>query len=176
MKIANDIRWLASGPRCNIFELELPEVQPGSSIMPAKVNPVICESTMMACAHVIGNDTCVMVSAQHGNFELNTMLPVIAHNLIESIDLLGAVSLNFAKKCVEGISANEERCLDFAEKSLATCTSLAPKIGYDKAAAVAKTAYKENKTVRQAAREMKVLDEAELTRVLDLASMTKPGL
>jgi len=176
MKIANDIRWLASGPRCNIFELELPEVQPGSSIMPAKVNPVICESMMMVCAHVMGNDTCITVSGQHGNFELNTMLPVIAHNLLESIELLAGASRNFAANCVEGITANVERCLELAEKSLATCTSLAPKIGYDQAAKVAKTAFKENKTVRQVARDMKLLPEDELARVLDLTAMTKPGL
>lgn len=176
LKIANDLRWLASGPRCNIFELELPEVQPGSSIMPAKVNPVICESVMMVAAQVLGNDTAVTVAAQHGNFELNTMLPVLAHNLLESIDILASASKNLAEKCIEGITANEARCREFAEKSLATCTSLAPKIGYDQAAKVAKTAYQQNKTVREAAREMKVMDDAELNRVLDLAAMTKPGL
>jgi fumarate hydratase class II len=176
MKTANDIRWLASGPRCNIFELELPEVQPGSSIMPAKVNPVICESVIMVCAHVIGNDACIAVSGQHGNFQLNTMLPVIAHNLLESVELLASACRNFSRRCVSGITANEERCLEYAERSLATCTSLAPKIGYDQAAKVAKRAYQENKTVRQAAREQQVLEEAELARVLDLAAMTKPGL
>lgn len=176
MKTANDIRWLASGPRCNIFELELPEVQPGSSIMPAKVNPVICESVIMVCAHVIGNDSCIAVSGQHGNFQLNTMLPVIAHNLLESIELLAAACRNFSQRCVSGITANEDRCLEYAERSLATCTSLAPKIGYDQAAKVAKRAYQENKTVRQAAREQQVLEESELARVLDLAAMTKPGL
>ncbi len=176
MKIANDLRWLASGPRCNIFEIELPEIQPGSSIMPAKVNPVVCESTMMVCAQVMGNDTCVMVSGQHGNFELNTMLPVIARNVLESIELLGAAAKNLSERCVSGISANEARCLEFAEKSLATCTSLAPKIGYDRAAKVAKQAYLEDKTVRQVAKEMGVLSEEELSRVLNLVAMTKPGL
>ncbi|RIL10043.1 MAG: aspartate ammonia-lyase [Proteobacteria bacterium] len=176
IKIANDIRWLGSGPRCNLFEIQLPEVQPGSSIMPAKVNPVICESVMMAAAHVIGNDTAITTSAQHGNFELNTMLPVIAHNLLEAIEILAATCANFSDKCVSGLEANRERCLEYAEKSLATCTSLAPKIGYDKAAQVAKAAYKEDKTVRQAAAEMKVLPKEELDRVLDLNAMTKPGL
>jgi fumarate hydratase, class II len=176
MKIANDVRWLASGPRCGLGEIFLPEIQPGSSIMPAKVNPVICESVMMVCAQVIGNDTCITVGGQHGNFELNVMLPVIAYNLLQSVELLGNVSKNFNERCVSGIEANEARCLELAEKSLATCTSLAPKIGYDKAASLAKRAYAEDKTVRAVALEMKVLDENELNRVLDLEAMTKPGL
>jgi fumarate hydratase class II len=176
MKIANDVRWLSSGPRCAVGEIYLPEIQPGSSIMPAKVNPVICESVMMACAHVMGNDTTVAVCGQHGNFELNVMMPVLAYNLLESIELLANTARNFTHKCVSGITANEERCLDLAEKSLATVTSLAPKIGYDKAAELAKRAMKEDKTVRQVAREMKLLPEAELERLLDLMAMTKPGL
>ena len=176
MKIANDIRWLAAGPRCNLAELQLPEIQPGSSIMPAKVNPVICESVMMVSAQVMGNDATIMVAGQHGNFELNVMLPVIARNLLESIEILASVSVNFVDRCITGIKANVERCREYAEKSLATCTSLAPKIGYDEAAALAKRAYKEDKTVRQVAREMNVLSEQELDRVLDLKAMTKPGL
>lgn len=176
MKIANDVRWLGSGPRCGLAEIQLPEIQPGSSIMPAKVNPVVCESVMMVCAHVMGNDTAIMVAGQHGNFELNTMLPVIAHNLLEQIELLASASVNFAERCLDGVKANQERCLDYAEKSLATCTSLAPKIGYDNAAKLAKEALKQGKSVRQMAREMKVLDDAELDRVLDLKAMTKPGL
>ncbi len=176
MKIANDLRWLASGPRCAIGEIGLPEIQPGSSIMPAKVNPVVCESVMMVAAQVMGNDTAVLVSGQHGNFELNAMMPVLAHNLLESIELLANASNNFVVKCVSGITANEDKCLEYAEKSLSTCTSLAPVIGYDKAAQLAKTAYKEDKTVRQVAQEMKVLDEKELAKLLDLLSMTKPGL
>ena len=176
MKIANDIRWLAAGPRCSLGELYLPEIQPGSSIMPAKVNPVICESVMMASAYVMGQDGCLTVCGQHGNFELNVMLPVMAYSLLESIDILSKVSVNFVVKCIEGIKANEERCLSYAEKSLATCTSLAPKVGYDLAASIAKQAYKEDKTVRQVATELKVLPDAELNRVLDLHAMTKPGL
>jgi fumarate hydratase class II len=176
MKISNDIRWLSSGPRCAVGEIYLPEIQPGSSIMPAKVNPVICESVMMACAHVMGNDTTIAVCGQHGNFELNVMMPALAYNLLEAIELLANTARNFNRKCVSGITANEERCLDLAEKSLATVTSLAPKIGYDKAAELAKRAMKEDKTVRQVAREMKLLPEAELERLLDLMSMTKPGL
>lgn len=176
MKIANDIRWLASGPRCGLAEIQLPEIQPGSSIMPAKVNPVICESVMMVAAHVIGNDTCIALAGQHGNFELNVMLPVISYNLLQSIEFCAAVSENFVKRCIDGIKANEKRCHEYAEKSLATCTSLAPKIGYDNAAKLAKQAFSQDKTVRQMAREMKVLDDKELDRVLDLMAMTKPGL
>lgn len=176
MKIANDLRWLSSGPRCSMFEITLPEIQPGSSIMPAKVNPVICESVMMVAAHVIGNDACISVCGQHGNFELNVMLPVLGYNLCQSAELLTSTAKNFAQQCVDGIEANEERCLEFAEKSLATCTSLAPKIGYDLAAKVAKRAFEEDKTVRQVATEMKVLPPDELARVLDLKTMTEPGL
>jgi fumarate hydratase class II len=176
MKIANDVRWLASGPRCAVGEIYLPEIQPGSSIMPAKVNPVICESVMMACAHVMGNDATVMVCGQHGNFELNVMMPALAYNLLEAVELLANTARNFNRKCVSGITANEERCRDLAEKSLATVTSLAPKIGYDKAAELAKRAMKEDKTVRQVAREMNLLPESELERLLDLMAMTKPGL
>jgi fumarate hydratase class II len=176
LKIANDIRWLASGPRCAIGEIQLPEIQPGSSIMPAKVNPVICESVMMVCAQIIGADASITVAGQHGNFELNVMLPVIGYNLLQQIELGASVAKNFREKCIDGIEANIEQCLEYAEKSLATCTSLAPKIGYDSAAAVAKKAFKENKTVRQVAKEMKVLSEEELDRVLDLFAMTKPGL
>ncbi len=176
MKIANDLRWLASGPRCGIGEIGLPEIQPGSSIMPAKVNPVMCESMMMVAAHVMGNDAAVAICAQHGNFELNVMMPALAHNLLESIDVMASACNIFVDKCVSGITANTEKCLEYAEKSLSTCTSLAPIIGYDKAAQLAKTAYKEDKTVRQVAREMKVLEEKDLAKYLDLLNMTKPGL
>ena len=176
MKIANDLRWLSSGPRCSMFEITLPEIQPGSSIMPAKVNPVVCESVMMVCAHVIGCDACITVCGTHSNFELNVMMPVMAHNLLEAIEVLAGAAANFDKQCVSGVEANVEKCLEYAEKSLATCTSLAPKIGYDKAAEVAKRAYKEDKTVRQVARELKVLSDKELDQTLDLMAMTKPGL
>lgn len=176
MKIANDIRWLASGPRCGLAEISFPDIQPGSSIMPAKVNPVICESVMMVAAQVIGNDAAIGVCCQHGNFELNVMLPILGHNLTESIEILAAAALNFNEKCIKGIVADEERCREYAEKSLATCTSLAPIIGYDKAAQVAKTAYKENKTVRETAAALKVLPADELEKALDLLAMTKPGL
>ena len=175
MKIANDIRWLSAGPRCGLTEIQLPEIQPGSSIMPAKVNPVICESVMMVASQVMGNHTCVSVAGQHGNFELNVMLPVIGYNMNQSVELLAAVSRNFVEKCIAGISANKERCRDYAEQSLATCTSLAPLIGYDKAAELAKRAYKENKTVREVAKEMGVLSDEELRLALDLRKMTEPN-
>src|SRR6202165_1775771 len=131
-KIANDIRWLGSGPRCGIGEIQLPATQPGSSIMPGKVNPVMCESLMMVCAQVIGNDSCVTWSGANGNFELNVMMPVMAHNLLESIRLLGNACDAFCEKCVRGIEANEERCRELVELSMAMVTSLAPKIGSDR--------------------------------------------
>jgi fumarate hydratase class II len=176
MKIANDVRWLASGPRCGLAEISFPDIQPGSSIMPAKVNPVICESVMMVAAKVIGNDACIAVCDQQGNFELNVMLPVLAHCLLESIEILSTAAVNFNDRCVQGITADEVKCREYAEKSLATCTSLAPIIGYDKAAKVAKTAFEQNKTVREVAKELGLLSDKELEKALDLMAMTRPGL
>lgn len=176
MKIANDIRWLAAGPRCSLGELRLPEIQPGSSIMPGKVNPVICESVMMVAAQVMGNDTCILVCGQHGNFELNVMMPVMAYNVLQSTELLAAVSRNFVVKCIAGIEANKDRCAEFAEASLATCTSLAPLIGYDTAAKLAKQAFAEGKTIREVALAEKVLPPEELDKALNLMAMTKPGV
>jgi len=175
MKIANDIRWLGSGPRCGLGEINLPETQPGSSIMPGKVNPVIAESVTMVCAQVIGNDVTVTVGGQAANFELIVMLPVMAYNLLQSIELLAAASSNFAAKCIEGIKANEERCQSLIEESLAMCTALAPEIGYEAAAQIAKDAYKSGKTVRQVAQEQKVLSEKRLSELLDPWRMTEPG-
>src|SRR6266700_3419301 len=174
-KIANDIRWLSSGPRCGIGEIQLPATQPGSSIMPGKVNPVMCESLMMVCAQVMGNDTSITWAGANGNFELNVMMPVIAHNLLESIRLLANVADVFCEKCVTGIVANEERCRELIELSMAMVTSLAPKIGYDRAAEIAKESAKTGRTVREIAREKKVLPEKELERALDLIKMTEPG-
>ncbi len=171
MKIANDIRWLAAGPRCSLAEIRLPEIQPGSSIMPGKVNPVICESVMMAAAQVMGSDTTIMIAGQHGNFELNVMMPVMAHNLLQSIELLSSVSRNFADKAVAGIQADEERCRLYAESSLANCTSLAPILGYDAAAKAAKRAYAGNLTLREAVLELGLLKAEELDKVLDLQRM-----
>lgn len=175
MKIANDIRWLGSGPRCGLGEINLPETQPGSSIMPGKVNPVIAESVTMVCAQVIGNDVTVTVGGQAANFELIVMMPVMAYNLLQSIELLATASNNFSAKCIEGIKANEERCKSLIEESLAMCTALAPEIGYEAAAKLAKEAYKSGKTVRQVADEQKVLPEKRLAALLDPWRMTEPG-
>ena len=175
MKIANDIRWLGSGPRCGFGEILLPAIQPGSSIMPGKVNPVIGESVTQVAAQVIGNDAAITIGGQSGNFELNVMMPMMADNLLESIRLLSRVSRVFVDKCVDGIEASEERCGELIEQSLAMCTSLAPIIGYDAAAAIAKEAYASGSTVREVARKKGVISDEELERVLDPKSMTRPG-
>jgi fumarate hydratase class II len=175
LKIANDVRWLGSGPRAGLFEVLLPEVQPGSSIMPGKVNPVIPESLIQVCAQVMGNHVAVTLGGQWGFFELNTMMPVIAHNLVESIDLLAAGSRNFARQCVGGLQATEHGPRT-VERGLAICTALAPEIGYDAAAAIAKEAYRTGETVRDVARRRTGLSDAELDRILDPEAMVKPGL
>ncbi len=173
-KVANDIRWLGSGPRCGIGELKLPEVQPGSSIMPGKVNPVIAESAMMACAQVIGYDAAITWSCAVGStFELNVMMPVIAYDLLESIELLTAVTRNFRTRLVEGLEADRERASGFVEQSLAMVTVLAREIGYDKAASLAKEAYATGRTVREVAREKSGLDEVRLNELLDPRSQTE---
>jgi len=174
-KIANDIRLLASGPRCGLGEISLPPTQPGSSIMPGKVNPVMCEMLVQVGAQVIGNDTAVMISCRDSILELNVMMPLIAHNILESIRILTAAIETFADRCVSGITANIERCDEMVETSLAMCTALAPKIGYDRAAEIAKEAFATGRTVRDVAREMKVLPDAELDEVLDPTLMTEPG-
>jgi fumarate hydratase class II len=174
-KIANDIRWLGSGPRCGIGEIQLPATQPGSSIMPGKVNPVLCESMMMVCAQVIGNDAVITWAGANGNFELNVMMPVMAHNLLESIRLLANVCTAFREKCAAGITANKQRCEELVELSMAMVTSLAPKIGYDRAAEIAKESAKTGRTVREIAREKNVLPERELESALDPVKMTEPG-
>src|SRR5205823_6409866 len=147
IKIANDVRWLGSGPRCGLGEIRLPATQPGSSIMPGKVNPVMCEMVIQVGAQVIGNVATVTFAGTFGNFELNTMLPVVAHNLLEAIDLLTNASRVFARRCVAGLEANARKCEGNIENSLALCTSLAPVIGYDQAAKIAKTAYESDRTV-----------------------------
>jgi fumarate hydratase class II len=174
MKIANDIRWLGSGPRCGLGEIVLPDTQPGSSIMPGKVNPVIAESVTMVAAQVIGNDVTVTVGGQAANFELIVMLPVMAYNLLQSIELLATASENFAARCIEGIEANEVRCRNSIEGSLAMCTALAPVIGYDAAAKIAKEAYRTGKTVREVAVSQRVLPSARLNELLDPWRMTGP--
>jgi len=150
-KIANDIRWLASGPRCGLGEINLPSLQPGSSIMPGKVNPVIPEVVLQVAAQVIGNDAAITAGCQGGFFELNTMLPLIAHNLLQSIGLLASAATLFAEKCIDGISVNAEKCASTIEQSLALATYLVPLIGYDRAAEIAKEAYRTGKTVREVA-------------------------
>jgi fumarate hydratase, class II len=171
MKVANDIRWLGAGPRANLAEMALPEVQPGSSIMPGKVNPVIAESAMMVAAQVIGNDATIALAGQGGNFELNTMLPLIAYNLLQSIDILGSAASNLADQTVVGLEATE-RGPELVEKGLMLATALAPEVGYDKAAEIAKQAYKNDQTIREIAREQTDLSEEELDEVLDAKKMT----
>ncbi|HEX9671047.1 MAG TPA: class II fumarate hydratase, partial [Thermoanaerobaculia bacterium] len=175
-KIANDIRWLASGPRCGIGEISIPSLQPGSSIMPGKVNPVIPESVLMVCAQVVGNDVTITLAGMSGVFELNVMMPVIAYNLEQSIAILAAAASLLAERTVEGIEANRERSAELVEKSLAMVTSLVPKIGYDAAAEIAKESVKTGRTVRELAREKGVLPEAELNEALDPRGMTEGGI
>ena len=174
-KIANDIRWLGSGPRAGLGELILPAVQPGSSIMPGKTNPVICEAMIQVCAQVIGNDLAITIGGQGGVFELNLMLPLIAHNLTNSITILSNGTIVFTEKLIIGLKANKEKCAGYIEGSLAMCTSLAPVIGYDKAADIAYKAYNSGKTVREIAIEENVLDKDKLNELLDPVSMTKPS-
>src|ERR1700741_4187395 len=174
-KIANDLRWLSSGPRCGLGEIQLPPTQPGSSIMPGKVNPVICESVMQVCVQVFGNDTAVCWAGANGNLELNVMMPVLAHNVLESTRLLTNVIRIFRDKCVGGVVANGARCGELVEFSMAMVTSLAPIIGYDRAAEIAKESAKTGKTVREISREKQILPEAVLNRALDPVEMTKPG-
>jgi fumarate hydratase class II len=171
LKIANDVRFLGAGPRANLAEIALPEVQPGSSIMPGKVNPVIAESAAMVSAQVIGNDATVALAGGSGNFELNVMLPVIAHNLLQSIELLASTADNFTDQLVAGLKATE-RGPALVEQGLMLATALAPEIGYDKAADLSKEAYKTGKTIREVARERTDLSEEALDRLLDARKMT----
>ena len=175
-KIANDIRHLGSGPRCGLGELKLPAVQPGSSIMPGKVNPVMAESLMQVCSQVIGNDATITLGGLSGNFELNVMMPVMAHNLLQSIALITNGVEQFCEQCLKGLEADRDRCESLVEESLAMCTALAPVIGYDQAAEIAKEAYETNKTVRQVAQERKILSAEELDKILDPYPMTEPGI
>jgi fumarate hydratase class II len=173
-KIANDISWLGSGPRAGLGELALPEVQPGSSIMPGKVNPVIPESLIQACAQAIANDAAVLLAAQRSFFELNTMMPLAGYNALQAIELLAAASDNFAAQCVAGLRATERGPL-MVDRGLAIATALAPVIGYDAAAEIAKEAAKSGRTVFEVAKERTSLPEEELRRILDPARMTEPS-
>ncbi len=174
MKISNDIRWLGSGPRAGIGGIELPAVQPGSSIMPGKVNPVIPESVCQVAAQVIGNDTTIAVAGQSGNFEINVMMPVAAYNLLQSIDLLAKSCANLAVQCISGLKATT-RGPEMVEKGLAIATALVPHIGYDAAAAIAKESQATGKTVKEIALKRTKLSAEELDRVLDPSVMTQPG-
>lgn len=176
MKIANDIRWLASGPTSGIAEIQLPAVQPGSSIMPGKVNPVMAEALMMACARVAGNAVVVTVAGQQGNFELNVMMPVVADALLESIQVLAGVSSAFAVRCVEGVEARPQRARELLERNPAVATALNAYVGYDKAAEVAKKAARESRSVRDVVEEMRLVAPDEIDRALDVRDMTEPGV
>ena len=172
IKIANDIRFLGSGPRLGLGELRLPSTQPGSSIMPGKVNPVMCEMLLQVCTQVLGNDAAITFGGSFGNFELNVMMPVMAHNLLQSIELLAKGSEVFARRCITGLEADREKCKANLELSLSNCTILAPVIGYDTAAKIAKVAYETNKTIREVAQEISGLDKAKLDELLDPAKQT----
>jgi fumarate hydratase class II len=175
-KIADDLRWLGSGPRCGLGELRLPALQPGSSIMPGKVNPVIPEAVSMACARVAGNHVTVTLAGRSGHFELNANVPVLALCLLESIQLLTSSARLLREKCVDGLEADEERCAEMVERSLALATALAPVIGYERAAEIAKTAHEQGRTVREVAEELAVLPKARLDEILDPMRMTEPGV
>ena len=178
-KIANDIRWMGSGPRTGLTEIYLPDLQPGSSIMPGKVNPVLCEALLQVGAQVVGNDAAVAWSGAAGNFELNVMLPVMARNVLESLRLLANISRVFADRCVAGITANVERCREFAESSPSIVTPLNHFVGYDEAAKIAKQSLAERKTIRAVVIERGhvesgAITEAQLDDALDVLSMTHP--
>ena len=175
-KIANDLRWLSSGPRTGLAEIRLPALQPGSSIMPGKVNPVIPEMAMQAAAHIMGNDAAIAWGAANGNLELNAMMPMIAHNLLEAIDLLANAAAVFRERCVEGIEADAERARALAEANLIVVTALNPHIGYDRGAEVAKEAHAAGRTVREVVLEKGLMTEAELDVALDIKKMTKGGV
>ncbi|MBX3451693.1 MAG: class II fumarate hydratase [Planctomycetaceae bacterium] len=173
--VANNLRWLSSGPRCGFYEVMLPDRQPGSSIMPGKVNPVLCESLMQVAARVMGNDQTVSFSgATGGNFQLNIMMPIMGHATLESVAIMAQGTTAFVDLCAEDMEANEEQCNAMVEKSLAMVTSLNPYVGYEKAAALAKEAFKSGKTVRDLCREQNILPEDQLTKALDPWSMTEP--
>jgi fumarate hydratase class II len=176
MKIANDVRLMNSGPRCGLGEVTLPAIQPGSSIMPGKVNPVICEAVVQVGAQVMGNHVAITVGQQWGQLDLNTMLPLIARNLLESIHLLAAVSRVFADKALAGMIANEDTCRGYVEISPSMATALNPLIGYDQAAEIAKRSFQERRPVRELAKEMTSLPPDELTKALDPRRQTEPGL
>ena len=175
-KIANDLRWLASGPRTGLGEIRLPALQPGSSIMPGKVNPVIPEMVCQVAAQVIGNDSAIAWGGAQGSFELNVMMPVMAHNLLESIGLLSSASATLRERCVDGIEADADRARRLAEINLVVVTALNPRIGYDMGVTVAKEAYASGRTIREVVLDMGLMEPEELDRVLDIKRMTEGGI
>jgi fumarate hydratase, class II len=175
-KIANDLRLLASGPSAGIAEITLPAIQPGSSIMPGKVNPVIPEAVTMVAAQVMGNHTTITVGGMGSYFELNVMMPIMAHALLQSIGLLAAAARVMAEKCIDGILANEARCTELLEKNPSLATALAPRIGYDLAATIAKESFKRNRTAREVAYELSGLSKSEVDEIMDPRIMTEPGI
>ena len=175
-KIANDLRWMNSGPLAGIGEIELPALQPGSSIMPGKVNPVIPEAVAMVCAQVVGNDATIAMGGQSGNFQLNVMLPVVAYNLLQSIELLANASVCLADKAIAGFTVNTDNINRALHRNPILVTALNPVIGYEKGAAVAKAAYKEGRPVKDVARDMTDLTDEELDRLLDPAELTEGGI
>ncbi len=176
MKISNDLRWMNSGPLAGLGEIQLPALQPGSSIMPGKVNPVIPEAVAMACAQVMGNDVCVGVAGQSGNFQLNVMLPVIAHNLLQSISILSSSATLLADKAIAGFGVNEERLMEALDRNPILVTALNAVIGYERGAAIAKKAYAEGRAVIDVAKEETDLSEEELNRLLDPEALTHGGI
>ncbi len=173
-KVANDIRLMGTGPRCGLGELILPPVQPGSSIMPGKVNPVICESMLQVCAQIIANDLAITLGAQGGAFELNVMLPLIANNLVQSINLLSNGIVMFNDKLLKNLKVDKEKCEDYIEKSLSMCTILVPVIGYDKTAQIAYEAYETGKTIRELLLDKNILSDMEVKKLLNPSKMTQP--
>ena len=174
IKIANDLRFLGSGPRCGLGELRLPATQPGSSIMPGKVNPVMCEMLIQVGAQVIGNDATIAFGGSFGNFELNVMLPVMTHNVLESIEILASGTRTFSRRCMEGLEADEAACAEYVERSLALVTGLVPAIGYDASAAIAKEALRSGRTLREVALDQTDLGEKELDDLIDPKRQTHP--
>jgi fumarate hydratase class II len=174
-KVADDIRWMGSGPATGLGELHLPDLQPGSSIMPGKVNPVLCEAVLQVATQVIGNDAAVAWGGARGNFELNVQLPVIARNLLESIDLLAAVSRLFADRCVDGIEADEARTRRYAESTPQVATALNPLLGYEVVAGVVKEAARTGRSIREVVLERGLLDDATLDATLDPLKLTRGG-
>ncbi len=175
-KIANDIRFLGSGPTSGLAEIHIPDLQPGSSIMPGKVNPVMSEMMMMVAAQVVGNDATVAWAGANGNFELNVMMPVLAHNLLESIELLTTASLTFAERCVDGIEANRRRAQELLERNAIVITALNPHIGYDNGAKIAKESVATGRSVRELVLEAGLMSEEDLDKALDLKKMTEGGI